>query len=354
MSENRFSYSMTGYEGNEENLLRLLNRNRATRQDRNYLDWRYLGEPASPPAILFWVHDEKGKRVGVSSLIFRAYCVDGEPCFFGVRGDTSLEKAFRGQGLGKGLFIYMMKHIDEQEYVCTFGLANEASARASVAAGWTVQDSFLPYVLVIDPADKLFDLCKNRFAAERIGGMYGRFYKRRTRFFRHGEFRTVPAEEFDGSFDETWRRIRDRKGIMRRKDAPTLNWRYARHPQMKFLTKKVLKGHEVVGFAIYRIVRDVDGQGWNVVVCTIYDFCLTEREDVPLALKTLIRDLLDDTPEITSIRINMNEKNPEATGVQKAGFRKRGKDGVLTTYMRSGSIACRSNHWFMTLGDKDI
>src|SRR5258705_13565456 len=64
------SLVLTGYAGNEEQVLRLRNANRSTVQTREYLDWRYRQLPDMPPPCIAWLMSAGGEAVGMAAAIF--------------------------------------------------------------------------------------------------------------------------------------------------------------------------------------------------------------------------------------------------------------------------------------------
>ena len=72
------SLSVTGYEGNEEEILQIRNENRGTLKTRIYMDWRYNNLDSGSPAKIVWIRDGADRAKGIAAIIYRNYKVGGK------------------------------------------------------------------------------------------------------------------------------------------------------------------------------------------------------------------------------------------------------------------------------------
>ena len=149
-------FSVTGYAGFEEEILSLRNANRAVPKTRQYLDWRYTQLPGTPAPRVFWIRSRDRSAVGMASLIFRRYWVNGEPRDVAVLGDISLEESLRRKGLGRQLIEFVGRYLDQfSPHHSAFVVPTRAAQRCLSAAGWTTAGRLVPHVFLLDPTDAL-------------------------------------------------------------------------------------------------------------------------------------------------------------------------------------------------------
>ena len=59
-----FSCTVTGSDGQEQEILRLRNANRDSPETLEYIDWRYQSSPDAPEPRVFWLLSPDGQRIG--------------------------------------------------------------------------------------------------------------------------------------------------------------------------------------------------------------------------------------------------------------------------------------------------
>jgi GNAT superfamily N-acetyltransferase len=144
---------VTGYKGFEDEILQLLNANRPVAQTRRWLDWRYTQLPGVPAPKVFWIRYNDRLPVGMASLIFRRYWVNGEPRDVAVLGDISLKQDLRGLGLGRQLMAFIGRHLNSWPNHSAFVIPTSAAERCLSATGRTTAGCIVPHVLLVDPTD---------------------------------------------------------------------------------------------------------------------------------------------------------------------------------------------------------
>ena len=148
-----FSCLVTGFPGQEPEILRLRNTNRRTPETLAYLTWRYRAAADAPPPCVYWLLDPQGQRVGMAAAIFRPYRVNGTRVQTAVIGDISVDARLRGQGLGQILLRSMTAHLQQQFPRHPALVIPTESARKTLATvGWQTGGALVPLVYVLDPA----------------------------------------------------------------------------------------------------------------------------------------------------------------------------------------------------------
>ena len=342
-----FTFSVTPYNGYEDEARTLLNRNRESAATRVYLDWRYLGEKSSREPVIVWIHSNDGTLLGMNGLIFRFYWVNNRKCTFAVSGDTSIDSEFRGRGLGRMLVRHMTSYIEQSGHGCGFGMPTSIAQKCLSSQGWKFEEQLIPHVFLLDIRFRLHKReIKNAFLVKLLVKLASWYAAARLIVVSTEGFSCAEVEEFDASFDTLWDRVMKEGFVLRDRSAQTLRWRYFDHPNEKFRICKIMEKNDFVGYAVYSI----SGEG---AVCVVYDFIVVEERQVKPAMASFIREL-NRGKSAGSIRVILNENHPYSRIFESMGFLKRKAEGVFLTYAPRGFQLTKSVHWFITLGDKDI
>lgn len=347
--ENNIEFLTTGFKGFEDDVLELFNLNRPVPATKKDLEWRYLGEKSPVDPIIFWVVDNNGKKVGMSSLILRAYWINGEKYFIPVRADTSVNKSLRGKGVGKKLLMEQKRYLEKSDFPVGFALSTPLTLHVGKAAGWLSDDLVIPYVMGIEPSNKIEEKLKNKTLSKIIGKIYYLFYLLKIKINNDSQIAIKKADEFDEAFDIFWNGYNKKGKFTRDRNRKILEWRYLKHPTLKYEICKIFYNEKMIGYLIY----NMEQAGW-MVVCSIYDFVITETNLVKPAILQFSRYIKDNYPRLSSIRIHLNEKNEYNFMLKKTGFHKRQATGAVVKYIKSGINIPGPECWNINLGDKDI
>ena len=340
-----FTFSSTPFIGYENEVLELLHRNRDEIFTKEYLQWRYLGEPSAIPPVLFWVCSETGRRIGMCSFIFRKYWINGKPIFFAVAGDTSLDEEYRGKGLAKKLFHFMNGYLEQNGLPFALAMANESFCRAASAAGWKVDQEIIPYVYILDWTLLLRRSLPYHFATNIFGTILNIFtLKNRTRRMDNC-FTYKTATGIDPSFDEFWDDFDKTNIIVKDRSAAVLHWRYDSLYKNKYSFFQVYKKGILSGYFIYIISE----KG----VCSVSDFVMKDKTDIPAAFN-LFANYLKGLKRVGSVRIGINDQHPYSFNFKKIGFVKRKSEGCFMIYALDKTFFSKDFARFITKGDKDI
>lgn len=340
-----FHFSVETYNGNEGHILDLLKKNRAEAHDKNYLNWRYLGEKIGISPVIFFVKSNDQKIIGMTSYIFRTYWSGNEKIIMAIGGDTSLNKEFRGTGAAKGLFDLKTSYIREKEDICALGLGTPPVVKLNSKAGYQTGEQLADYTYLIDYVPKLLEILKIRFLSNMLGGLLKRFNKIKINKARTDGYRLFDVDKFDSSFDSFWSDF-DKTGLITRdRSILTLRWRYEKHPYIKFNISKIYKNDNFIGYIIYSI------DNRNIIV---FDLIFQKKAFAKDAIILFIKKNMT-RKDVNSIKIPLLSENHLYIPIlKKIGFINRGISGVIQYYCPHKSIDLHNKKWFITLGDKDI
>jgi hypothetical protein len=341
-----FQFLVTTYKGNEDTILALFNRNRPETQGRAYMDWRYLGERSPSPPVVFFVKSVNGKIIAMSSLILRAYWLENKKVFFAVSGDTSIDEKYRGANLGEKLFRFKTDYIDHELITYGFGIGTPSVVKILEKNSWQSVEKINEFVYSKNIIGKIFEKTRSNLLAKLLNAIYGVYNTFVLKCFINEGLSLLDAGQFDSSFDDLWDQF-DKSGMtIRDRSSENLEWRYGRHPNLKFKKAKVFHKNRLVGYIIHRL----DSQN-NVI---IYDVLFLENRFIKSSLRLLLKRYWKHE-RINSIRIPLiNENHPYCNAFNKSGFFRRKSEGVFQMYRPKSIESSKNLKFFFTLGDKDI
>jgi len=340
-----FTFSSTPFIGYENEVLELLHRNRDEIFTKEYLRWRYLGETSPIAPVVFWVNNETGNRIGMCSFIFRKYWVNGEPIFFAVAGDTSLDEEYRGKGLAKKLFYFMNGYLEQNGLPFALAMANESFCRAASAAGWKIDQVIVPNVYILDWMLFIRRRVSNGFAIKIIGTILNIFTGKNRTCRTDNCFTYTIANGIDPSFDEFWDDFDKTNIIVKDRSAAVLQWRYDSLYKNTYSFFQVHKNGILSGYFIYTISE----KG----VCSVSDFVMKDKSIVPSAVNLFV-NYLKGLKRVGSVRIGINDRHPYSFNFKKLGFVKRKSEGCFMIYALDKNFFSNDFARFIAKGDKDI
>jgi len=336
---------VTPFRGFEQDILRLRNANREWQETLGYLNWRYSCPPDAPSPAVFWLQLDTGERIGVASVIFRPYWVDSRRVYVPVVGDISLGNAWRGRGLGQVLLQFMTDYLDEHypEHPA-FVIPTEAARRTLARIGWTTPGMLVPYVYLVEPAMYVRRAVRSAWLAGRIA----RQAKRLARLIASGHVERGRSldlvDELDGALIDFVREPpRIRGTAIHDVGADFLNWRYARHPRIKFKIAKLVDHGRVAGFLVFEDER-ADRS------CSIYELAAATPADLRSMIALFILRAFADA-DVATLRVLLDDRHPARACLRRLGFIPRRAEAVFQVHSRGG-VAERIA-WQVTSGDKD-
>jgi GNAT superfamily N-acetyltransferase len=340
-----YSFIVTEYVGNEQEVLRLRNASRDNPKTREYVDWRYQAPPGTPGPKVFWLVSASGERVGMASLIFRPYWCNGSPVHVAVLGDISLAQRLRGRGLGQQLLRFATEYLSEHYSGCYgFVMPTEAARRSLAAVGWSTAGELIPHVLAIDPAPQLRALLRSVWLTQRICQIYRSLARMllRRHLMKDGALQFV--SEPDEALGELWRSSPKDGRVMRDLGVQSLTWRYVSHPRTKFTFVKLMRGDELLAF----MVLTLDAQSRT---CSIYDVLAKSAADLSCILAQYAIGAMERR-DVSTLRISVDDKHPYRRSIRMLGFMPRLPGAPFQRHRRSATGD--RTPWSITSGDKDV
>lgn len=339
------TFSTSSYRGYEQEILDVRNRNRISQQTRAHLDWRYEGEQKEIPSMTFWLRDAQGKAVGMASLIFRPYIVDGVKKYFAVLGDISVDKELRGAGLSTKLFRFINDYIEENKISCGFVLPNQVAQKGLSSSGWQTVGKIIPLVCVVNPSGKLRKVLKLRMLSLIVSKLLRAMLDWKLSRKIDPAISMSSSSDFDSEFDLFWQKQPKAKMVFRDRCAASLQWRYKKQPGANYLIHKFYRGNKFIGYIVTSFSSH-DG------LCLVSDFLVAEVESSQPCMALFLKEALGN-PKIATVRVVLNENNKYVALLEGVGFFKRNPATVFQVYRPQDALISDANAWFTMAGDKD-
>ncbi|MDP1879595.1 MAG: GNAT family N-acetyltransferase [Parachlamydiaceae bacterium] len=341
--EDKIYFSVTSYLGFEQEVLKVLNRNRSNVHTRQYLDWRYLGENSPHPPIIFWLHMLNGQRVGMASLISRPYWMGDEAARIWVLGDISLDKGLRGKGLGRKLFQFMNSFLEKEFCKGVFVIPNVAAQKTLTQTGWSQPYPFAWFILAIDPVATYFPHLICNPVLVQFSKVWRQLIMKWFSLHCSNQFQLEKIDSFDTSFDDFWHVLEKDGLIIRDRSLVSLRWRFEQHPHHTYQIEAVKVHNKMVGYIVYEINK----KG----MCRITDILALSVRFVRPMIALFLKKILKQK-EIRTLRIKLNNNHLYCNQLKKLGFIKRIEKDVFQVY-DPHNIGLLKSKWFITVADKD-
>jgi hypothetical protein len=344
---NEYRFIVTGYSEAKDEILRLRNSNRTIFQDGLYLDWRYQQLQGAPKPLVFWVVSESGLRVGMASLIFRLYWLDGTPKFLAVLGDISLDKDLRGIGLGQRLLQFVTRYIDSNlSDTIAFVMPNAAAQRSLSVAGWKTVGSLVSHVFLLNPGEKLFPLLKSKWLAYRLGGLFTGLVSLILSLKVQQGCSIQLVDRLDESFESFWRNFPKGRLILRDRSVESLLWRFLSHPLQRIQIASVLRKGGLLGYVAFEIVQ-IDRE------VLIHDLVIATEGEVGSVIALFVQKCRD-LGDFCTIRLVTSYNHPFEKALSRLGFLRRKSQTVFQVHSVASQAIDADSTWALTWGDKDI
>ena len=339
-----FTCEVTGFDGYEQEILRLRNANRDKSETVEYLDWRYQRSSDSPEPRVFWLLPPVGQRIGMASVVFRPYWINGVRVQTAVVGDISLDTRWRGRGLGQVLLRFMTEYLDEHfPQQPAFVIPTEAARRALASVGWVTAGALVPHVCVLDATRYVRALVRSGWLATRIARQVQGLARMVTRLRAPRDGSLHLKDTLDESLAEFARGLPASGDAVHDLGPESLNWRYAQHPHTRFTFARFTRSGETRGFLVFE-------DSTLEQTCSIHDLVAKTPADLRAMLTLFVLRGLS-TPDLVTLRVVLDERHPCRIHLRSLGFIARRPDAVFQVHSRSGTA--ERLVWCVTLGDKD-
>jgi GNAT superfamily N-acetyltransferase len=339
-----FKCEVTGFEGFEQEILRLRNANRDRPETLEYLSWRYQSAHDAPAPRIFWLSSPDGERIGMGAAVFRLYWIDGVSVRIAVLGDISLDAPWRGRGLGLRLMRFMTAWLDQHfPGQPAFVIPTESARRALANAGWGTAGALVPHVYMLDATRYVRALVRSEWLASRIAMPLRALARSLARLHAPRDGALHLTNMLDAPLVKFTRTLPAPEGAIHDLGPESLRWRYAQHPNTRFRFAAFSRAGELRGLLVYE-------DATLEQTCSIYDLVATTPADMRAMLALFILRCLD-TPGLGSLRILLNERHPARACLHGLGFISRRADSVFQVHSSDGTAEALA--WCVTQGDKD-
>ena len=298
-----------------EELLSVLQRNLQDVPHEVRLTWLYRDNPAGP-ARTWFLCDEKGSAVGVTSLFPRAVWLDGKAALCGQVGDFGVDVGLRSLGpailLQRATFEPVLQGSLAFCYDCP---PHERGMAMFYRLGLPENCRMHVYVKPLRTERQL-----ERLLGDTAGRLTARAVNHILRLpsqcVRHSqglEF-TSHTEAFGPEFSMLDRTAQTPGTVRNRRGAEDLNWRFRRNPLHQFEVLTARRHGELVAYVVFSVI-DEDAY--------IYDLFGSELHSVGLSLLQTLTEHLRDR-EVQTLRALLADDGHDTAIFRQAGFSLRG------------------------------
>ncbi len=340
-----FAFKVTPYQGFEERIMQLRNRNRHDRRDRPYLDWRYRSPGSRIPPEIYWVSRNNSELVGMAAVIHRPYRLKGAHRELMVLGDISLDRKYRGTGLADDFFAFIADELTTKDLPGGLVIPNTPARKVLARNGWQSGEPLVHHVCWLNPARKLRPLVRSQAAAAALQYLFSLLLGGKLRRIDSREYSLGSVREFNARFEELWRRSDTGNHCLRNRDRASLTWRYSDRPSGNFRIATCMSGNILDGYLVY-------GSD-NNSTCHVYDIFCRDSDCVRPLLKMFITDLRT-RGGVDAIRLCLNETHPYSPLLRQIGFLPRKEDDLFMLFSANSDTCLEKYHWMLTAGDKDV
>jgi GNAT superfamily N-acetyltransferase len=185
----------------------------------------------------------------------------------GETGDVMTHPDWRKRGLFSDLDRAAMEATRRRGWPLVFGLPNRRSAHIFLKLGWEQVGTVRPYTFVLkaDAASREVRKREGRVAALTTG--IGARKGRRARVLQGqaaAGLEARPLERFPDQVEDLSRRIEPCFGVMVRRDAAYLNWRFTDAPSGLHRRVGLFDGEELAAYVVVQVPRPGDAGGFLV------------------------------------------------------------------------------------------
>lgn len=335
---------VTSYDDHAYDVLKMRNNNRPNTKTKAYLDWRYIGYKSKNAPKIIWIKNNDNKKIGMVGVIYREYWLGNKKKEIAVIGDISLNKESRGKGIGKKLFQCLNEILIKENSV-GFVIPNTAAKKSLMSVGWHIEEKLIPHLFLINPAIYIKKYIKSNIITNVCGYICRRIINKLVLSKKTKEYEFVDIKEID-DLKYQLATIKAKKRNFRERSCEMLQWRYFRHPDVKYHFLIIKHHNNSVGYIVYTLNPDNNGY-------IIYDFIVNDSGHVKYAIKSLIYKITKED-NVAFLRILLNHKHPYTKQLSRTGFIKRESTSCFQTFNhhdRHENFICE---WFIGSGDKDV
>jgi GNAT superfamily N-acetyltransferase len=326
--------------------------------DAAALAWRYDRNPHGQAVSLL---SRPAGHPGVSGYACnpRRALVAGDEATLAVVGETGdvmTDPEWRKRGLFSDLDRAAMAETARKGWALAFGLPNRRSAHIFLELGRERVGAVRPWTLVLrdDPASRAARAQEGRLAGLATPWAALSARRARARLRRAGAgLRNAPLEAFPEAVLEVARAVEPRFGLMVRRDAAYLDWRFLRSPSGLHRALGLWDaGGRFEGYAVVQLPRPGEGIGYLVDVLARSPAGVAAAQEAGLAAL--------EAAGASLVRATALDGSWWRERLREAGFRAPKPDNHLIVILHPHraehalvAAARRTGEWYFTDGDRD-
>lgn len=294
-------------------------------------DWQYTQNPHSDGRSPFMLAIRNAEIIGVRGVMPARLIYQGVPRMAVWNCDVHVAVRFRGQGIVVELKNRMQ---DDADVMMAYG-STDTMRRVLDRSGWQASRAVAGYSFHVSEP-----------------GMKGALKNLQTKLYRHGQWParktstevTVYADsDFEPDVDELWARSAPTHFSAVERDAAYLNWKYRRHPLLRYRWYGARADGRLSGLLVARPDADTS---------VIVDYC------GPLGADEVMADLVDaavqDLSKRGTRRIHCETTDPGmASALRRTGFRKSRGDYSFRLRCNYLDDPDPVRNFFLMTGDSD-
>ena len=317
-----------------DELLSVLRRNLQDVPHEARLSWLYRDNPAGP-ACTWFLCDEQGTAVGVTSLFPRAVWLDGAAAICGQVGDFGVDLRFRSLGpaimLQRATFEPVLQGSLAFCYDCPPHERGMAMFhRLGLQANCCMQVYVKP-LRTDRQLQRLLGDTAGRMTARAANPLL-RLAARRNRNSRGLEFGLHTAS-FGPEFSSLDQAVQTPGAVRNRRGADDLNWRFRQNPLHQFEVLTARQDGQLLAYVVFAVIGDD---------ALIFDLFGHELNEVVRALLQALTELLQQRG-VQTLRSLMTGDSSYPPIFRQAGFSLRGEAARVVAF--SGSADAVQSDW---------
>ena len=335
----------------QEEALAMLKSTRSASVTSARFDWLYRQNPDGPAVLWSIRNGETGEMAGFTVGLPRRIVVDGkvQRCWNGA--DFSIHPKFRTLGIALKLRRAAKEAVDAGRVDFLYAHPNSQMQLIHERVGHQPVGTMMRFTKLLRTERYLKRSPLTRWLPNIASGFADSILRFTGREWRHRASVStsfVAGIQFDKRFDGLFEEAASIRPVVGVRDAQYLNWRYSQNPLYKTDAILAEQGTRLVGYAVFAVdgnvvhLKDLFAVGDKAVL-----------RDLTAALIQHCRTLWVDC--ISAVAL---DGNPILPVLKEFGFMHRLEGSEMFGYVSNNSpLASRvlkRDHWFLTVGDRDV
>ena len=342
--------SVVHYEEWRKVLLAFRNANRSEERNELYFDWRYLRRPNNwQKPVIIVAQTLQGEMIGACSLIPHHFSSSNEQYSFGILGDISVAKTWRGKGVAPQMFRFLSGIYAKKQLRANLVLPNEEASRSLSKANWRTISTMERYVKVIN-IEKIIRRSLSAIWLTKLIAFPINYILKAISCETYARdvkgYKGAVAVQFDERFDILWNDAEKESMIIGLRNRDYLTWRYKSHPLINYQIFTLTHKASLCGYIVFHYFEDS---------CYIDDLFYLKKNEHPQYLLTCFLKYIRKT-NASNITFHINKNDFFALNLARFGFIKRSDNWRIMIHVDNSHddpSLLMGDKWFLTAGDKD-